>query len=438
MLQTTRNWLWIISPMTATLSERVRGEPLRKITDKPSPDPNLLNLRPEKTYPSGWMRYWAMLPLVLAYPLGAEAATTVDNNWVGLDTKSPPKAEVINTPKPLPSDLYLLPWETSETVQFQLLTLETAPNPEAAVQTTEATAAEGSEFTLDTAEAALSTTLAIPELGEDLPSLVAQTPDVTGEVPWRFSFEPYVYVPFGVNGDVTVGGVEVPINAGIGDIFDVAINTLNFAAFGRVEAWKGPWGIVFDGAYANLGTAQTVEIPLPSELQLFGLPSEIDIDAAVGVSFSRFDLAAAYRFGDGNLPNALRTADTEFDLGPFLFDAIAGLRLQTFTNELVLTSNLGDEFDFSDSQTFLEPMLGGHARWNMSDNLAVLTGASISGFGIGDLTLSVDGYAGIDWLFSGNTSLLASYRFTYVDSSSDSLGLNLFTHGPLIGVKFRF
>ena len=223
-------------------------------------------------------------------------------------------------------------------------------------------------------------------------AIVAQTSDTTGEIPWQFSFEPYIYAPFGVNGDVTVGGIEVPINADFGDILDLAINTLNFVAFGRVEAWKGHWGIVFDGSYANLGTGQTVEIPVPSGLQFFGLPPQIDIDAAVGVSFSRFDLAAAYRFGDGNLPKALRTADTEFDLGAFLFDAIAGLRFQAFTTDLVLTSNLGDEFDFSDSQTFLEPMLGGQARWNLSDNFAVLAGGSISGFGIGDLTFSVDGY----------------------------------------------
>ena len=312
------------------------------------------------------------------------------------------------------------------------------PQSEATPLTTQAMATEAVELTFETPEITLPIVPLAPESqGESLP-LVAQSPTAAGEIPWRFSLEPYVYVPFGVNGDVTVDGVEVRINAGIGDIFDVAINTLNFAAFGRVEAWKGPWGIVFDGAYENLGTAQTIEIPLPTELQLFGLPPQIDIDAAVGVSFSRFDLAAAYRFGDGNLPNALRTADTEFDLGPFLFDAIAGLRLQTFTNELVLTSNLGDEFNFSDSKTFPEPLLGGQARWNLSDNLAVLTGGSISGFGIGDLPLSLDGFAGIDWLFSGNTSLLASYRFTYVDSDSDSLGLNLFTHGPLIGVKFRF
>lgn len=379
-----------------------------------------------------------MLPLVLANPLGAEAATPADSTWISLAPQHRPKAEEVKPSKPLPSALPELPWETADTVQVQPFALNTAAQSEAVPLTTEATAIASPELTLDAPENALPIALTAPALGENPSPFVAQTSNTADDIPWRFSFEPYVYAPFGVSGDVTVDGVKVPIDAGIGDIFSVAINTLNFAAFGRAEAWKGHWGIVFDGAYANLGTAQTVEIPLPPELQLFGLPSEIDIDAAVGVTFSRFDLAAAYRFGDGNLSNAFRTADTEFELGPFLFDAIAGLRIQNFQNDLQLTDNLGDEFDFSDSQTFVEPLLGGHARWNLSDNLAVLTGGSVSGFGIGDLTFSVDGYAGVDWLFSGNTSLLASYRFTYVDSSSDSLGLNLFTHGPLVGVKFRF
>jgi hypothetical protein len=412
------------------------------LTSLTVPTKKTQNPRPDKVYQLGWMHYWVLLPLVLADPCVAEAATTVNGNWIALDTQSPLESEAAKTLKPLPSNLSLLPWEISETPHRQTPTLET-PLPERTALTTdlstETRVTEGAEFAPDPSEIPVPTVLAIPEAEEDASPLVVQTPDATGEIPWRLSLEPYVYAPFGVSGDVTVSGVEVPINAGIGDILDVAINTLNFAAFGRVEAWRGPWGIVFDGAYANLSTGQSMAIPIPTDLQLVGLPPQIDIDAAVGVSFSRFDLAGAYRFGDGNLPYALRTADTEFALGPFLFDAIVGLRLQIFSNDLVLTSNLGQDYKFSQTRTFPEPMVGGRARWNLSDNLAVLAGGSISGFGIGNLTLSVDGYAGIDWLFSGNTSLLASYRFTYVDDNSgDSFGLNLFTHGPIVGVKFRF
>jgi hypothetical protein len=267
---------------------------------------------------------------------------------------------------------------------------------------------------------------------------IAQVTDATADIPWRFNFEPFFYVPFGANGDITVRGISAPIDAGIGDIFDAIVNDLNFAAFGRVEGWKGPWGIFFSGAYMNLGTGRTADIPVPPVLQQAGLPSQFPLDAAVGTSFTQLDLGGAYRFGDGNLPTALRTANTEFDLGPFVFDAMAGLRLYSFNNDLVLTGPRGNQFEFEQSRTVLEPMIGGRARWNLSSNLAAVAGGTMSGFSLGDLTFSVAGYGGIDWLFSGNTSLTASYGFTYLDYSSGNSGLDLFTHGPNIGVKFRF
>jgi hypothetical protein len=268
--------------------------------------------------------------------------------------------------------------------------------------------------------------------------LMAQATRSADEMPWQFSFEPFFYLPFGANGDVTVRDINAPIKAGIGDIFDAIVNDLNFAAFGRVEAWNGPWGIFFSGAYTNLGTGRTADIPVPPVLQQVGLPPQASVSAAAGTSFVQLDLGGAYRFGDGNLPAALRTADTEFDLGPFIFDALAGVRLYNFSNNLVLTGPQGNQFEFDQSNTIVEPMIGGRARWNLSPNMAALASANISGFGIGNLTFSASGFAGIDWLFSGNTSLLASYGFTYLNYSSGSSGLDLFTHGPRLGVKFRF
>lgn len=269
-------------------------------------------------------------------------------------------------------------------------------------------------------------------------NLLTQATDSADEIPWRFSIEPFFYVPFGANGDVTVRGISAPINAGISDTFSTIVNDLNFAAFGRFEAWKGPWGIFLGGAYVNLGTGQTATIPVPPALQQIGLPPQATLSAAAGTSFVQLDLGGAYRFGDSNLATALRTADTEFDLGPFVFDALAGVRFYSFNNNLVLTGPLGNQFEFDQSKTSFEPMLGGRARWNLSHNLAALAGGSMSGFGLGDLTFSAAGYAGVDWLFSGNTSLLASYGFTYLDYTSGNSGVNLFTHGPNIGVKFRF
>lgn len=431
------------------------------------------------------LRYW-LVALVLGLASPAMASTASDD-WPGTDARNPIKSDITKVPKPHPSDFPGLGLGAPDT--FQVLQPSTNPGPEPTVLLPEASPLQDEDLVTDAADLmletfevsrasqsanpALPTDASGPEIafgfsdpaplegvlltdptdlslvnrdaintsaGDALAQtdLMAQAAASADEIPWRFSFEPFLYLPFGANGDITVRGINAPINAGIGDIFSAIVNDLNFAAFGRGEAWKGPWGIFFSGAYMNLGTGRTANIPVPPVLQQVGLPPQVTLDAAVGTSFIQFDLGGAYRFGDGNLPTALRTADTEFDLGPFIFDALAGLRLYNFNNNLVLTSDLGNRFEFGQSQTIVEPLIGGRARWNLSHNLAALAGASMSGFSIGDLTFSVAGYAGIDWLFSGNTSLLASYGFTYLDYSSGSSGINLFTHGPNIGVKFRF
>ncbi|MFB6274885.1 MAG: hypothetical protein ABEI32_01895 [Halothece sp.] len=262
---------------------------------------------------------------------------------------------------------------------------------------------------------------------------IAQTTVADSEIPWRFSLEPYVILPFGVNGDITVQGTEAPIDAGLSDIFDV----LNFAAAARFEAWKGQWGILFDGGYVDLESSESEKINTPPELQ-GQLPEQVRIDADASTEFAKIDLGGAYRFGNRNLPEALKTAKTEFDLGPFIFDAIVGLRFYAIDSELELEGEFGNRFEFDKSRSILEPMIGGRARWNVSENLAVLARTSVSGFGIGNLTFSIDGQAGIDWLFSGDTSLLVLYRVGYINSERGDSGIDIFDHGPVIGVKFRF
>jgi hypothetical protein len=397
------------------------------------------------------------------------------------------KSDVMKAPKPYPLNFPVIMPGNLEALQVQPPNL--APSPESPTMSTEASSAQGDHSVTASAELMPENTgvsVSVPSLSpallpdatgpasepgfsdfdgsDEMPalqpitsssgdnsfantasdtalnqtSLLAQTTGSTSDMPWRFSFEPFFYLPFGANGDITVRGINAPINAGIGDIFDAIVNDLNFAAFGRVEAWNGPWGIFFNGAYTNLGSGRTADIPVPPVLQQVGLPPQATLEAAAGTSFVQLDLGGAYRFGDGNLATALRTADSEFDLGPFIFDAQAGVRLYSFNNDLVLTGPLGNQFEFSQSNTIVEPMIGGRARWNLSHNLAALASANISGFGIGNLTFSAAGFAGIDWLFSGNTSLLASYGFTYLNYSNGSSGLDLFTHGPRIGVQFRF
>jgi hypothetical protein len=437
---------------------------------------------------SRWqLSYWlGALVLGLASASVAHAASASSEDGTSTNAIGWVKTEIAQTPQPYPSSSPALTAEGLDVSQVHPLTVNSglespAVPPKAPDLPNESLRTDAADLMVETFEVAIPDLSATPPLSSQPTSaeiefgfssaaqgerhfginpaalslegetaadqfsgavaqadMIAQTAGLADEMPWRFSLEPFVYIPFGANGNVTVRGITAPINAGIGDTFSSLVNDLNFAAFGRVEAWKGPWGIFFNGAYVNLGTGKTANIPVPPVLQQAGLPPQVSLAAAAGTSFAQLDLGGAYRFGDGNLPAALRTADTEFDLGPFIFDALAGVRLYSFNNNLVLTGPLGNRFEFDQSQTILEPMIGGRARWNLSHNLAALAGASMSGFSIGDLTFSVAGYAGIDWLFSGNTSLLASYGFTYLDYSSGNSGLDLFTHGPNIGVKFRF
>ncbi len=433
------------------------------------------------------LSYWlAALVLGLASASVANAASLPSEDRGEIDPMGLVKPEITKTPRPSPSSFLGLIAEGLENPQIQPPTLTSGAESSAVLPETlslqnEDLRTDGADLMLETSEVSVPAASASPALPNDSTGLeiefgfpgstqkeglldvdpatlslgegtaadrfsgavapadlITQAVGSADEMPWRFSFEPFFYLPFGANGDITVRGINAPINAGIGDIFDTVVNDLNFAAFGRAEAWNGPWGIFFSGAYTNLGTGRTADIPVPPVLQQVGLPPQTSVSAATGTSFVQLDLGGAYRFGDGNLPTVLRTADTEFDLGPFIFDALAGVRLYSFRNNLVLTGPLGNQFEFDQSNTIVEPMIGGRARWNLSPNLAALASANMSGFGIGNLTFSAAGFAGIDWLFSGNTSLLASYGFTYLNYSSGNSGLDLFTHGPRIGVKFRF
>jgi hypothetical protein len=266
----------------------------------------------------------------------------------------------------------------------------------------------------------------------DKAEAVSQATVSNDEIPWRFVLEPYLYLPLSTSGDITVRNTEVPYDFDLGEVLE----SLTFAFYGRFEAWKGPWALMLDSYYFNTVESDSTQVTVPPDL-VGQLPPQVRVDGRAETAFFKIDVAGAYRFGDGNLASAFSTADTEFDLGPFVFDAIAGLRIYSFDNDVKLTSDIGISRDFGASNTFVEPMIGGRARWNFSDNLAAIVAANISGFGIGT-DISVESYAGVDWLFSGNTSLTATYRLTYIDYSAGSSGFNLFQHGPTLGVKFRF
>jgi hypothetical protein len=302
------------------------------------------------------------------------------------------------------------------------------------------------------------------------PTSTAQaTSDQPRSEQWNFLFVPYVYVPFFITGSVNFNGTEDFRNAFSRDFgasgnlddsrdFGASGNlddsrdfeftpsqiraalkdTLNFAFFGGLEAWSPDYtlGFLTNVDYLSVSSRGTVDRSVRRPGFAEFIPTQIN--TALNTQLWTVDLAASYRFYDRTKVNP-EGVDTEFDLGPFVFDVLGGLNLTSVNTQLGLNTNLGGDGEFTSSNTIFSPLLGGRFRWNANPKLAVLASGSVSGFGISGL-MQYDFSGGVDWIFSGNTSLGVGYRFGFLDytQSAGDFDLTADQNGPYINFGFRF
>lgn len=257
------------------------------------------------------------------------------------------------------------------------------------------------------------------------------TREATADSPsprWRFTFQPYGFVPFSVDGSLTVRDFTSEIDLGLDDI----LSSLSFAAAGRFEAWRGNLGFVFDAAYFSAQQDSSTSRSVSDCLDCV-FPSEINTETKV--QYGQFDLGVGYRFAAINPSEAV----TEFDLGPIAFDAIVGMRVYAIRGEINISTNLDTSRELERSKTIFEPLVSGRIRWNLSPTLAGWVRGDIAGFGIQGMTFSAAFTGALEWMFSGNTSLLLGYRISSIEYTSDQdLELDLLLHGPYLGAVFRF
>ncbi|MGF1568366.1 MAG: hypothetical protein ACFCVD_09900 [Nodosilinea sp.] len=268
---------------------------------------------------------------------------------------------------------------------------------------------------------------------------------------WHVLFVPYIYVPLSISGSVNFSGTKnftdnfsrdfnlsrdfefVP-----SQIVAALKESLNFAFFGGIEAWTPDYtlGILGNLNYLSTSSSSTFtrEVRFPGLANF--IPSELT--SALNTQLWTADLAASYRFYDPAKVNP-EGVYTEFDLGPFVFDVLGGLNVTSVNTQLGLTTNLGGNGQFTSSNTIFSPLLGGRFRWNANPRLAVLASGSLSGFGIGGL-MQYQFQGGVDWIFSGNTSLGLGYRFSSLDytQSAGNFNLSADQSGPYLDFGFRF
>ena len=108
------------------------------------------------------------------------------------------------------------------------------------------------------------------------------TPPSFKDSEWRAAFSGYLFLPVSVTGDSTIAGQTAALDFDTADLLDL----LNFGIAGRLEIWKGDFGLILDGNYIELGVDGTVSTPGP-------LPIDVSIDADVRQLY--IDVLGSYR-----------------------------------------------------------------------------------------------------------------------------------------------
>ena len=213
---------------------------------------------------------------------------------------------------------------------------------------------------------------------------------------WKYALTPYLWM-VGVDADLEVGGVATSADVSFSDIWD----DLDIGGLLFFSASKNRWGIFADGQYLEISADESV--------------AGIKID--IKTKFFLSEVGAAYRFGEPEQ----------------FFEVLGGGRYFYLRNELGISGGPSG----SDSQDWLEPLVGGRFKTDLSDRWIFSVRGDIGGFGVGsDFTWQVIGHFG--YHLSDRTSLALGYRHLDIDYDKGDFKFDGEHYGPLVGITFHF
>ena len=242
---------------------------------------------------------------------------------------------------------------------------------------------------------------------------------------WEIRLMPYVWMP-SLDADKTVNGLEGSVDVSFGDILD---DYLDFALMGRVEAWKGRWGLTFDGVYFDLGADDSFEGTSG------GISFDLDADARLGMA----DFALSYRLFAQRFGKNCRQKLT--------FEPYGGLRYAYLKQKVDLNVDIAGVGSIGEnlgkSEDWIEPFVGGRILWELNDKMAINVRGNVGGFGIGSASRLTWNFAtGVDYKLSKKVSLDAGYRILDIDysrgSGSDKFAADAKLEGPILGMTILF
>jgi hypothetical protein len=224
--------------------------------------------------------------------------------------------------------------------------------------------------------------------------------------PWEVVVNPYFMVP-ATSGKFGVGALEASLDTSPGDFF----RKLNWAVLGAVEVGNGDIGFGLDVNYINLSIAE-------SEARSASLTGHQA--AYTLMAFKRIDPRAEVYVG---------VKVTDF-----------GLRLRCDAGcPQPLAPPGGTEA--SRNRSWAEPLVGVRFRDDLSERLDLMVMADIGGFAVGS-DFSANVWPQLGYRLGERTRLMLGYRLIYVQydegEERERFLFDAVTHGPTLGVEFRF
>jgi len=220
---------------------------------------------------------------------------------------------------------------------------------------------------------------------------------------WRFDLQPYAFLPLQVTGDVSVGGMDVPVDVSVDDLFD----SLELAGMVRFEAWNRRFGLIVDSEFVQTGQERTT--PGGVELALRNRAWLVDLMAAYRVS--------TWRPSGPDVARALS------------FEISAGARIIWLGSRL----EVGPDTTLEADHTNVLGLVGARIPYRISERWMIGARAD---FGFPGPQLTVTG--GADWNFTQAWALKLAYRVEWIKRTEDDPEIDLIMHGPYLGVGYSF
>jgi opacity protein-like surface antigen len=195
------------------------------------------------------------------------------------------------------------------------------------------------------------------------------------------------------------------------------LDALQLAFFGTAEVRNGRFGLVFDLAYADLGTDGEARGAL--------IPGGNPASASVDTTLLMATAVAAYRFAETSAG---------------WLDVYGGLRFTDLSADVsVNIPGIGLAATRSASADWADAIVGLRGHRPINDRWSVTGLGDIGGFGIGSssrLTWQVQGM--VDYAFTDSVIGRLGYRYMNIDYRGSRLAIDAEIHGPIIGVTWTF